>query len=86
MADTDPLEYKQRRHHDLDITSHGLTLWDLDRFFATGGFWRRVQSAAQDPGNPARLLLPHHRRRVHAHPGPEQRRWIQKRIEVPHER
>ncbi|WP_312295572.1 multifunctional oxoglutarate decarboxylase/oxoglutarate dehydrogenase thiamine pyrophosphate-binding subunit/dihydrolipoyllysine-residue succinyltransferase subunit, partial [Dermacoccus nishinomiyaensis] len=38
MADTDPLEYKQRRHPDLDVTSHGLTLWDLDRTFATGGF------------------------------------------------
>ena len=38
MADTDPLEYKQRRHQDLDVTSHGLTLWDLDRNFATGGF------------------------------------------------
>ena len=38
MADTDPLEYKQRRHPDLDIASHGLTLWDLDREFATGGF------------------------------------------------
>ena len=38
MADTDPLEYKQRRHPDLDITSHGLTLWDLDRTFPTGGF------------------------------------------------
>jgi 2-oxoglutarate decarboxylase len=31
MADTDPLEYKQRRHEDLDVTTHGLTLWDLDR-------------------------------------------------------
>ena len=31
MADTDPLEYKQRRHQDLDVTTHGLTLWDLDR-------------------------------------------------------
>ena len=29
MADIDPLEYQQRRHADLDITSHGLTLWDL---------------------------------------------------------
>ena len=29
MADTDPLEYRQRRHHDLDVQSHGLTLWDL---------------------------------------------------------
>ena len=38
MADTDPLEYRQRRHADLDVTSHGLTLWDLDRDFATGGF------------------------------------------------
>src|SRR5690606_38373779 len=38
MADTDPLEYRQRRHHDLDITTHGLTLWDLERSFPTGGF------------------------------------------------
>ncbi|KNX36593.1 multifunctional oxoglutarate decarboxylase/oxoglutarate dehydrogenase thiamine pyrophosphate-binding subunit/dihydrolipoyllysine-residue succinyltransferase subunit [Luteipulveratus halotolerans] len=38
MADTDPLEYKQRKHPDLDITTHGLTLWDLDRTFPTGGF------------------------------------------------
>ena len=38
MADTDPLEYKQRRHPDLDVTTHGLTLWDLDREFPTGGF------------------------------------------------
>ena len=40
MADTDPLEYRQRRHHDLDVQSHGLTLWDLDREFATGSFVR----------------------------------------------
>jgi len=38
MADTDPLEYRQRRHPDLDVTTHGLTLWDLERDFATGGF------------------------------------------------
>jgi len=38
MADTDPLEYKQRSHPDLDVTTHGLTLWDLDREFATGSF------------------------------------------------
>ncbi|MET8577827.1 hypothetical protein, partial [Streptomyces sp. NPDC005012] len=31
MADTDPLEYQQRKHPDLDITEHGLTLWDLER-------------------------------------------------------
>ena len=38
MADVDPLEYKQRSHPDLDVVNHGLTLWDLDREFATGGF------------------------------------------------
>jgi len=38
MADTDPLEYRQRSHPDLDISSHGLTFWDLDREFVTGGF------------------------------------------------
>ncbi len=38
MADVDPLEYKQRTHPDLDIASHGLTFWDLDREFVTGGF------------------------------------------------
>jgi 2-oxoglutarate dehydrogenase E1 component len=38
MADVDPLEYRQRSHPDLDISSHGLTFWDLDREFVTGGF------------------------------------------------
>jgi 2-oxoglutarate dehydrogenase E1 component len=27
MADTDPLEYRQRTHPDLEIENHGLTLW-----------------------------------------------------------
>ncbi|MGG5171684.1 multifunctional oxoglutarate decarboxylase/oxoglutarate dehydrogenase thiamine pyrophosphate-binding subunit/dihydrolipoyllysine-residue succinyltransferase subunit [Pseudarthrobacter sp. J1738] len=38
MADTDPLEYVQRKHPDLDVLNHGLTLWDLDREWPTGGF------------------------------------------------
>src|SRR4051794_7180800 len=38
MADTDPLEYQQRSHPDLEVETHGLTLWDLDREFATGSF------------------------------------------------
>ena len=38
MADTDPLRYRQRSHPDLDVVNHGLSLWDLDREFATGGF------------------------------------------------
>jgi multifunctional 2-oxoglutarate metabolism enzyme len=38
IADVDPLEYTMRRHPDLDILEHGLTLWDLDREWPTGGF------------------------------------------------
>ncbi|HEY0248465.1 MAG TPA: multifunctional oxoglutarate decarboxylase/oxoglutarate dehydrogenase thiamine pyrophosphate-binding subunit/dihydrolipoyllysine-residue succinyltransferase subunit, partial [Gryllotalpicola sp.] len=38
MADIDPLEYQQRTHPDLEIASHGLTFWDLDRTFVAGGF------------------------------------------------
>ena len=38
MADTDPLEYKQRTHPDLEIENHGLTLWDLEREFPVGSF------------------------------------------------
>ena len=38
MADIDPLEYQQRSHPDLDILNHGLSLWDLDRTYKTGGF------------------------------------------------
>ena len=41
MADTDPLEYVQRTHPDLEIENHGLTFWDLDREFVTGGFGGR---------------------------------------------
>jgi 2-oxoglutarate dehydrogenase E1 component len=44
MADTNPLEYRQRRHPDLDLVNHGLTMWDLDREFATGGFGGKPQN------------------------------------------
>ncbi|MGZ8749622.1 MAG: 2-oxo acid dehydrogenase subunit E2, partial [Pseudonocardia sp.] len=48
MGDTDPLNYRQRRHPDLDVLSHGLTLWDLDRTFATGGFGGRPHMKLRD--------------------------------------
>ena len=37
MADIDPWSTSSV-HPDLDISRHGLTLWDLDREYATGGF------------------------------------------------
>ena len=39
MADTNPIETVQRKHADLDIVQHGLTLWDFSGAeFATGEF------------------------------------------------
>ncbi|WP_344065880.1 multifunctional oxoglutarate decarboxylase/oxoglutarate dehydrogenase thiamine pyrophosphate-binding subunit/dihydrolipoyllysine-residue succinyltransferase subunit [Nostocoides vanveenii] len=83
MADTDPLEYRQRRHPDLDVTSHDLTLWDLDRHFATGGF-------GGVPFLPLRKILGILRDSYCRSVGieymhitdPEQRRWIQRKVEI----
>jgi multifunctional 2-oxoglutarate metabolism enzyme len=87
MADTDPLEYRQRRHPDLDITEHGLTLWDLDRHFATGGFGgepflklRKILGVLRD--SYCRTIGVEY---MHIQ-DPEQRAWIQDKIEVTHEK
>ena len=86
MADTDPLEYRQRSHPDLEVESHGLTLWDLDREFATGSFGgeRRFMKMRTILG----ILRDSYCRTVgieYMHiMDPEQRRWIQQRVEQPH--
>ncbi|MCG5214298.1 multifunctional oxoglutarate decarboxylase/oxoglutarate dehydrogenase thiamine pyrophosphate-binding subunit/dihydrolipoyllysine-residue succinyltransferase subunit [Streptosporangium sp. KLBMP 9127] len=85
MADTDPLEYKQRRHPDLDIQSHGLTLWDLEREFATGGFGGKPLMKLREILG---VLRDTYCRTVgieYMHiQGPEERAWIQSRVERPH--
>ncbi|WP_242653896.1 multifunctional oxoglutarate decarboxylase/oxoglutarate dehydrogenase thiamine pyrophosphate-binding subunit/dihydrolipoyllysine-residue succinyltransferase subunit [Klenkia soli] len=86
MADTDPLEFKVRTHPDLDITQHGLTLWDLDRQFPVGGF-------AGEKVMPLRDVLGVLRNSYCRTVGieymhitdPEEREWLQKRIEVKHD-
>ncbi|MFB9382374.1 multifunctional oxoglutarate decarboxylase/oxoglutarate dehydrogenase thiamine pyrophosphate-binding subunit/dihydrolipoyllysine-residue succinyltransferase subunit [Pseudonocardia petroleophila] len=87
MADTDPLNYRQRRHPDLDVLSHGLTLWDLDREFAVGGFGGKERMKLRDVLG---LLRDSYCRTVgteYMHiADPEQRTWLQERIEVPHQK
>jgi multifunctional 2-oxoglutarate metabolism enzyme len=87
MADTDPLEYRQRTHPDLEIENHGLTLWDLDREFATGSFGgegRRFMKLRTILG----ILRDSYCRTTgieYMHiMDPEQRRWLQERVEQPH--
>lgn len=85
MADTDPLEYKQREHPDLDIQNHGLTLWDLDREFATGGFGSEPLMKLRDILG---VLRDSYCRTVgveYMHiQEPDERAWIQKRVERPY--
>ncbi len=87
MADTNPLEYEQRTHPDLDVLQHGLTLWDLDREFATGGFGgkplmklREILGVLRDSYTRSIGIEYMHIQ------DPEQREWIQKRVEIPHEK
>ncbi|MEU6401247.1 multifunctional oxoglutarate decarboxylase/oxoglutarate dehydrogenase thiamine pyrophosphate-binding subunit/dihydrolipoyllysine-residue succinyltransferase subunit [Streptomyces sp. NPDC046985] len=85
MADTDPLEYQQRKHPDLDVTEHGLTLWDLEREFAVGGFAGKSMMKLRDILG---VLRDSYCRTVGIEfmhiQDPKQRKWIQDRVERPH--
>ncbi|MFJ8730887.1 multifunctional oxoglutarate decarboxylase/oxoglutarate dehydrogenase thiamine pyrophosphate-binding subunit/dihydrolipoyllysine-residue succinyltransferase subunit [Streptomyces bauhiniae] len=85
MADTDPLEYQQRKHPDLDITEHGLTLWDLEREFAVGGFAGKSMMKLRDILGVLRDSYCRTTGIEFMHiQDPKQRKWIQDRVERPH--
>jgi len=85
MADIDPLEYVQRSHPDLDILTHHLSLWDLDREFKTGGFGGKSKMLFRDI---YKILRDSYCRTVgieYMHiQDPEQREWFQNKIEQPY--
>jgi len=86
MADTNPLDNSPRSHPDLDTASHGLTLWDLDREFATGSFKseKRFMKLREILG----ILRDSYARTIgleYMHiQEPTEREWFQERIERPH--
>jgi 2-oxoglutarate dehydrogenase E1 component len=87
MADIDPLQYVQRTHPDLEIESHGLTFWDLDREFVTGGFGgKRVMKLRDILG----VLRDSYCRTIgieYMHiQDPEQRAWFQQHVEVKYQK
>jgi 2-oxoglutarate dehydrogenase E1 component len=85
MADIDPLEYVQRSHPDLDILTHHLSLWDLDREFKTGGFGGKSKMLFRDI---YKILRDSYCRTVgveYMHiQDPEQREWFQNKLEQPY--
>jgi len=87
MADIDPLEYKQRSHPDLDVLTHGLSLWDLDRTYKTGGFGGTSKAQLRDI---LKILRDSYCRTVgveYMHiQDPEERKWFQEKLERPYEK
>lgn len=87
MADIDPLEYVQRTHPDLEIENHGLTFWDLDREFVTGGFGgKRLMKLRDILG----VLRDSYCRTIgieYMHiQDPGQRAWFQEHVEVKYQK
>ncbi|CAM2798889.1 multifunctional oxoglutarate decarboxylase/oxoglutarate dehydrogenase thiamine pyrophosphate-binding subunit/dihydrolipoyllysine-residue succinyltransferase subunit [Prescottella defluvii] len=88
MADTDPLQFvkdKFRSHPDLDVTTHGLTLWDLDREFNVGGFHGKARMKLRDVLSILRDAYCRHIGVEYTHIlEPEQQAWLQERVEAKH--
>ena len=88
MADVDPLKLVQdkfKSHPDLDITTHDLTLWDLDREFHVGGFNGHEQMKLRDVLGLLRDSYCRHIGVEYTHIlEPEQIKWIQERVEIKH--
>ena len=82
QADVNPLGYKWSHHPELDPAKYGLTIWDLDREFITGGL-------GGDDVLPLREILDILRQTYSRKVGiefmhisdPIEKRWLQERIE-----
>jgi multifunctional 2-oxoglutarate metabolism enzyme len=90
MADIDPLRLDKTRfrsHPDLDVQTHGLTLWDLDRVFKVGGFGGAEYKKLRDVLGLLRDAYCRHVGIEYTHIlEPAQQKWLQERIEVKHEK
>ena len=86
-ADTDPLAYRLRRHPDLNFSSYGLSVWDLDRVFPTGGLGGKDRATLREILQMLRDAYSRYVGVEYMHiQDPAQRRWWQERMEgtTPH--
>ncbi len=78
-ADIDPLCIPRQGHADLEPSSHGLTIWDLDRIFSLGSFGNLTVRDLLD-----RLRLTYGGKMgveyMHCD-SPEERQWFEQRME-----
>ncbi|MCB1257820.1 MAG: multifunctional oxoglutarate decarboxylase/oxoglutarate dehydrogenase thiamine pyrophosphate-binding subunit/dihydrolipoyllysine-residue succinyltransferase subunit, partial [Microthrixaceae bacterium] len=90
IADLDPLSAKQpEMHPELDPATYGLTIWDLDREFLTGGVtgvYAPVGGVSKMPlGDILHVLRDAYCRTIGIEfmhiQDPEEKRWIQEQVE-----
>ncbi len=82
LADTNPLSYEPRRHTELDPAGYGLTVWDLDRTFLTGGLAGSETLALRDILDILWATYTGHVGSEFMHiSDPAEKRWLMERIE-----
>ena len=88
MADIDPLRLDKlrfRSHPDLEVLTHGLTLWDLDRVFKVNGFAGSEYKKLRDILGLLRDAYCRHIGVEYTHIlDPEQLEWLEERVETKH--
>ena len=88
MADIDPLRLDKlrfRSHPDLEVLTHGLTLWDLDRVFKVNGFAGSEYKKLRDILGLLRDAYCRHIGVEYTHIlDPEQQEWLEERVETKH--
>ena len=88
MADIDPLRLDKlrfRSHPDLEVITHGLTLWDLDRVFKVNGFAGSEYKKLRDILGLLRDAYCRHIGVEYTHIlDPEQLEWLEERVETKH--
>jgi len=82
QADINPLGYDWEYHPELDPVTYGLTIWDLDREFITGGLGSKDLLPLRDILD---ILRKTYTRKIGTEfmhiSSPEEKRWLTKRIE-----
>jgi 2-oxoglutarate dehydrogenase E1 component len=89
IADLDPLGVEPSYHAELDPTTYGLTIWDLDREFLTGSLSEAIGDGGPKPVATLREILETLRQTYCGKIGceymniqhPEEKRWLQHRME-----
>jgi 2-oxoglutarate dehydrogenase E1 component len=82
LADLDPLQYEAKIFPELEMSSYGLTVWDLEREFYTGGLTGEPTATLREIRE---ILHDTYTRRIGAEfmhiADPEQKEWLRSRME-----